>query len=131
MILFQKSEIKLIQETGCLIYKGSRTRRIDRHPRVRFNGRKVQLHRVIYEEKYGPIPNGKEVHHTCENKSCINIEHLVALTKDEHRKIHMKSKCHRGHEYEGNSYINSNGDRVCILCVKITGNQGHLPAKFR
>lgn len=41
------------------------------------NGRTKLLHRFIYEQLMGPIPEELVVRHTCDNAGCINIEHLI------------------------------------------------------
>ena len=44
-------------------------------------------HRYVYEQVHGKLPPGVQVHHTCENRRCINVDHLEALTISEHAKI--------------------------------------------
>lgn len=45
-------------------------------------------HRWMYEREVGPIPEGMHVHHRCENKRCVNPEHLELMTPEEHGRLH-------------------------------------------
>jgi hypothetical protein len=47
----------------------------------------VGVHRVMYEEAYGPIPDGAVVGHTCGVKLCCNPGHLALA-----RRISPRSK---------------------------------------
>lgn len=40
-------------------------------------------YRLSYERKFGPIPEGLEPHHMCENPRCINPDHIEPLTHAE------------------------------------------------
>jgi hypothetical protein len=69
-------------EGDCLIWFG------DKDPcgygRIRHGGMKgYPAHRLMYELRHGPIPDGLEVRHKCDNPSCINIEHLEPGTHKE------------------------------------------------
>ena len=96
------------------------------YERMKLNGVEDFIHRHTYREFIGPILDGHEVHHVCENKRCCNPAHLVLKTRGEHNKCHAnslstinagKTHCPQGHEYdEGNTYISSEGYRRCRIC---------------
>ncbi len=50
---------------------------------VRFGGRSRRAHSVAFELEHGPIPEGKEVCHSCDNPPCCNGRHLFAWTHQE------------------------------------------------
>jgi len=41
------------------------------------------VHRVMYEEDVGPIPDGLEIDHLCRNRACCNPAHLEPVTHSE------------------------------------------------
>lgn len=58
-----------------------------------YHSRRVRLlHRVIFEQTYGPIPPGAEVCHSCDTPSCINPEHLFLGTHADN----MADMIHKG-----------------------------------
>lgn len=46
------------------------------------------LHRKVWEDTYGPIPPGYDVHHLDHNKLNNDIENLRLLTKADHARLH-------------------------------------------
>ncbi len=48
---------------------------------IREGPKTLKAHRVAWEQKYGPIPNGLFVLHKCNNPPCCNPDHLFLGTK--------------------------------------------------
>ena len=83
-------------------------------------------HRFFYERLVGEIPNNLVIDHLCRNRSCVNPEHLEAVSISENVKRgkpnngqRNKTHCPKGHEYtKDNTYVNGNR-RTCRECKKI------------
>lgn len=98
-------------------------------------GSMQRAHRVAYESEFGSIPDGLEIDHLCRVRSCVNPEHLEAVTHTENvaRGSGNPSKnnthCINGHEFStSNTYTNSG--RQCKTCIKSASAKRYL-AKVR
>ncbi len=69
------------EPSGCWEFTGYRDR--DGYGQIS-RGRKDQgrrrVHRVMFEEACGPIPDGMKICHTCDNPPCCNPDHLFLGT---------------------------------------------------
>lgn len=48
------------------------------------DGKVRYAHRLAWEDANGPIPPGLTVHHRCEQRRCVNPDHMELLRRDDH-----------------------------------------------
>lgn len=87
------------------------------------HGSSVLIHRKVWEESRGPIPEGMTIDHLCRQKTCINPDHMEVVTRAENvRREHAaRTHCNANHPLSGENvrlYTRSNGltYRVCRAC---------------
>ena len=73
----------------------------DGYAKIRMKGKMIFLHRYIYEECFGFIPEGMIVRHKCDNPACINPEHLELGTHKENMKDKKDRKRGRTSDKKG------------------------------
>ena len=95
-----------------------------RYGHIKINKKYFLVHRFSYELSKGKIPEGLTIDHLCRNTSCVNPDHLEAVTMKENlmRGIgacainSRKTHCPQGHEYAEENICPSQIGRVCKIC---------------
>jgi hypothetical protein len=81
------------------------------------------VHRMMWEDRNGPVPDGLELDHKCRVRSCVNPDHLEPVTRqvnvlrakpyfDFGAHQRAKTACPKGHPYD---YF-YRGGRYCRTC---------------
>ena len=89
----------LIDPIGCWLWRGSVSRAQGSKGRSHHYygnlliwGRKHLAHRIAYHLFHRPLAKGEHVHHTCENRMCVNPAHLQAMTARAHSALHPRKR---------------------------------------
>jgi len=67
--------------TGCWIW--ARNKSLDGYGLIRRSGKQQTAHRLFYERAFGQVPAGYELDHLCQNRSCVNPDHMEPVTHAE------------------------------------------------
>lgn len=83
--------------TGCLEWTAAKHEK--GYGILRIDGRQHRAHRLAWELANGPVPDGKLVLHSCDNPSCLNLEHLsVGSASENTADMLAKSRNMKGNE---------------------------------
>ena len=82
--------------TSCWVWQGSQ--HSNGYGWIKVFGKVVSAHKYSYELHKGPIPNGLKIMHSCDNKLCVNPDHLVPGTHQQNMKDAAKNGLMRSGE---------------------------------
>ena len=99
------NKVEVDGESGCHVWTGARN--VWGYGRVHWGGKMYSAHRVAWKFAHGAIPDGKFVLHRCDNRGCVNPDHLfLGTAKDNARDMVAKGRGARprrrrdGHRFE-------------------------------
>jgi len=113
-------------ETPCHLWSGPLAK--NGYARIKRDGKEIRLHRHYYEQAFGPIPPGYDVHHRCHQRACLNPNHLVIMLRDDHLALHRaelpgiqwRTHCKYGHEYTPeNTFLDCGKYQKCVTCSRL------------
>lgn len=79
-------------ESPCHIWTGSHSGngRGGGYPRMSLDGQTVAVHIVTFTNKNGFVPGKKQIDHMCNNRMCVNPDHLQMVTHKQNQKLRIK-----------------------------------------
>ena len=82
-------------ESGC--HEWQSTIKKDGYGQFWYDGKNMRAHRAAYILLKGKIPKGKFILHKCDNRCCVNLEHLyVGTQKDNVQDMYRRGR-NKGH----------------------------------
>ena len=118
--------------SGCWLWEGTRS---DGYGLSSYQGKTVWAHRLAYALSKGPIPPGCYIEQRCRVRSCVNPDHLDAVTpREHHRRLliphnRRKPSCPRGHPYTGDNLYRWRTYRYCRQCKREAMRRSRLALK--
>ncbi len=118
--------------SDCLGWSGAKQKGYGRFQAA--SGKSVEAYKWAYERWVGPVPEGKELDHschdgrvcsggeTCPHRACTNLDHIVPRTHLDNVRRGSRARrthCHRGHPFDAaNTGIDKRGHRYCRACAR-------------
>lgn len=119
--------VSIDKNTGCWLWVGRLKSSGLPYGFFDINSKPIIAHKWAYQNFKGAIPEGLQIDHLCNQPSCVNPDHLKAITGKENNSrsnsisaINVrKTHCLNGHEFNyENTYFRKNG-RECRVCARI------------
>ena len=103
---------------GCWEWKSTKDE--NGYGRFKIDSKTIHAHKYSYESFFGLMSISMESDHLCLNKSCVNPDHIEAVTHAENTKraFPQKAICINGHIIDySNTIQRSKGNSICKLCL--------------
>jgi len=113
-------KVEINSETNCWIWQGATSRG---YAKLKRNGRYFRAARWAWEAVNGPLDSDLEARHTCDNKLCVNPEHIVPGTHIDNMADMVERGRHARHSIEvcpkcSGPFTQLKDRRRCLECYR-------------
>jgi hypothetical protein len=100
----------------------------DGYPRMKIDGKGTRVHRYLYEQDNGKIPDGLVICHHCDTPNCINVKHLFLGTVNDN----VQDKVRKGRQNKGekNGRAKLTEEQVVEIRKDTISSDGELSRKY-
>ena len=117
-----------VSRDHCWLWRGRRNGR--GYGNISIKGRTTNAHRAAYMLFVGPVPKGMNVCHTCDNRICVNPNHLFIGTQhDNMQDAKRKGRTTLG-EKNGRAKLTDSDVRVIVRRIDIGHSQCAIAQDF-
>jgi hypothetical protein len=110
---FFEERTSVNKETGCIEW--TRHTNVNGYGTLKYKRKQRMAHRFMWEYKYGAIPEGKIICHKCDNRKCINPEHLFLGTTQDNVDDKMKKGRFVASSGEKNGYSKLTKEQIIAI----------------
>lgn len=107
----------ITDENGCWLWQGALSHN-GYADRISVEGKRMRPTHYALALAGRPVPDGLEIDHLCMIPSCVNPDHLEAVTRSENerRKHAARPTCRNGHPKDESPRYTGRGRDECQVC---------------
>lgn len=94
---FSEGENYVVTGDGCWMWTGPKE--VQGYGRLAYRHIRWKAHRLSCLLTHSKLPDHQPLHHICENKACINPEHLTPMERGDHFNDHRSQDWYAGRTY--------------------------------
>lgn len=125
-ILMDRINNIIINSKGCREWQCLDT---SGYGQVSLNNKTIRVHRFVFEQLKGKIPDGLFVLHSCDNRKCCSIEHLHLGTNQDNMDVVARNRSSHKHVNKGELNGGHKLSKIDVLEIRAIYKTGEYSQK--